>query len=135
MSPFFIIPPCLNPRIPFFFPPPAPAIAGQKLAFYHKPSQMPRYFLEVTYKGTNCSGFQIQDNAGSIQEEVEKALSVFFRAPVPLTGSSRTDTGVHAVQNFFHFDFQGIIEENILYNLNALLPADIAIKNITPDND
>ncbi|HZE83816.1 MAG TPA: tRNA pseudouridine(38-40) synthase TruA, partial [Puia sp.] len=68
---------------------------------------MPRYFLEVSYKGTAYSGFQIQDNAGSIQEEVEKALSVFFRAPVPLTGSSRTDTGVHAVQNFFHFDFQG----------------------------
>jgi tRNA pseudouridine38-40 synthase len=96
---------------------------------------MPRYFLEVSYKGTNYSGFQIQDNAGSIQEEVEKALAVFFRAPVTLTGSSRTDTGVHAVQNFFHFDFQGLIEQKILYNLNALLPGDIAIKNILPVNE
>jgi tRNA pseudouridine38-40 synthase len=49
---------------------------------------MPRYFLEVAYKGSNYSGFQVQDNAGSIQEEVEKALAIFFRQRVGLTGSS-----------------------------------------------
>jgi tRNA pseudouridine38-40 synthase len=93
---------------------------------------MPRYFLEVSYKGTNYSGFQIQENAGSIQEEVGKALAIFFRKEIPLTGSSRTDTGVHAYQNYFHFDFEGIIEKESLYNINALLPADIALKGIFP---
>jgi tRNA pseudouridine38-40 synthase len=93
---------------------------------------MPRYFLEVAYKGTNYSGFQIQDNASSIQEEVEKALAVFFRQPLTLTGSSRTDGGVHAWQNFFHVDFDGIIAPRSLYNINALLPRDIVLKNFYP---
>ena len=91
---------------------------------------MSRYFLEVAYKGTLYSGFQIQDNATSIQEEVEKALAIFFRAPIPLTGSSRTDTGVHAMQNYFHFDYQEIIDKKALYNINAILPADIVLKDV-----
>ena len=93
---------------------------------------MPRYFLEVAYKGTHYSGFQIQDNATSIQQEVEKALEVFFRLQFSLTGSSRTDTGVHAHQNFFHFDYEGVIDKKILYNLNSILPPDIVIKGFHP---
>jgi tRNA pseudouridine38-40 synthase len=93
---------------------------------------MPRYFIEVAYKGTHYSGFQVQDNAGSVQEEVEKALAVYFRSTLALTGSSRTDTGVHARQNFFHVDFEGIIEPSSIYNLNAILPADIVILSILP---
>jgi tRNA pseudouridine38-40 synthase len=93
---------------------------------------MPRYFLEVSYRGTNYSGFQVQENAVSIQEEVEKALAVFFRKPVILTGSSRTDAGVHAHQNFFHFDYESVIAEKSLYNLNAILPADIVIRRLLP---
>ncbi|MHA4812107.1 tRNA pseudouridine(38-40) synthase TruA [Flavitalea flava] len=89
---------------------------------------MPRYFLEVAYKGTNYSGFQIQENAGSIQEQVEKALATFFRVKITLTGSSRTDTGVHAHQNFFHFDFEGEIAARSRYNVNAILPGDIVLK-------
>jgi tRNA pseudouridine38-40 synthase len=93
---------------------------------------MARYFLEVSYKGTNYSGFQIQENAGSIQEEVERALETFLRKKIGLTGSSRTDTGVHALQNFFHFDYEGVIEDQSLYNLNSLLPGDISVRNIFP---
>jgi tRNA pseudouridine38-40 synthase len=94
-----------------------------------------RYFLEVAYKGTSYSGFQIQDNANSIQEEVEKALGVFYRVPFELTGSSRTDGGVHAFQNFFHFDTELIIERKALYNINAILPPDIVLKNAYPVAD
>lgn len=65
---------------------------------------MPRYFIEVSYKGTAYSGFQIQNNAVTIQSEVEKALRIFFKQTFSLTGSSRTDAGVHALQNYFHFD-------------------------------
>jgi tRNA pseudouridine38-40 synthase len=93
---------------------------------------MPRYFLELAYKGANYSGFQIQENATSIQQEVEKALATFFRTPLELTGSSRTDGGVHALQNFFHFDYEGTIEKKNLYNINAILPPDIVLKNFYP---
>jgi hypothetical protein len=53
-------------------------------------SSMPRYFLEVAYKGTRYSGFQIQQNAITVQSEVEQALATLHRTPVSLTGSSRT---------------------------------------------
>jgi len=98
---------------------------------------MPRYFIEVSYKGTNYSGFQIQQNANSIQSEVAKALKIFFRKDFELTGSSRTDAGVHALQNFFHFDFdeQLNFENDFQYNLNALLPRDIVIKKVFPVKD
>ena len=93
---------------------------------------MPRYFLEVAYKGTNYSGFQIQDNAPSIQHRVEKALEIFLRQRLTLTSSSRTDAGVHAFQNFFHFDYEGVIDRRQLYNINAILPADIVLKDVRP---
>ena len=91
---------------------------------------MSRYFLELFYKGTSYSGFQVQANAGSIQEEVEKAFAVFFRKEIMMTGASRTDTGVHARQNYFHFDFEDPIEAETVYRLNAILPGDICIRGI-----
>jgi tRNA pseudouridine38-40 synthase len=96
---------------------------------------MQRYFLEVAYNGKRYSGFQIQHNAATIQSEVEKALAVLFRQPFNLTGSSRTDAGVHAVQNFFHFDTDIAIESRHLYNLNSILPFDIAVKGIYKVSD
>jgi tRNA pseudouridine38-40 synthase len=99
---------------------------------FFKRAAMPRYFLEVAYKGTQYSGFQIQKNAPSIQQELEKALETFFRIPIGLTGSSRTDGGVHAMQNFFHFDYQELIDKRGLYNINAILPPDIVLKDVLP---
>ena len=89
-----------------------------------------RYFLEVSYKGTNYSGFQSQKNANTIQAEVEKALKILLKEEIQLTGSSRTDTGVHALQNYFHFDTKNELSPQLLYNLNALLPGDIAMRNL-----
>jgi tRNA pseudouridine38-40 synthase len=96
---------------------------------------MPRYFLELSYKGTAYSGFQVQDNAATIQSEVEKALQTLFRQTFDLTGSSRTDAGVHANQNFFHFDTELALIPKHIYNLNALLPQDIAVKGLHPMPD
>src|SRR5687768_8065678 len=93
---------------------------------------MARYFLEVSYKGTNYSGFQTQINANSVQAEVEKAFLILQKEKVLLTGSSRTDTGVHALQNYFHFDFEGMINPQFAYKMNAILPGDIVIKRIFP---
>ncbi|RYZ41472.1 MAG: tRNA pseudouridine(38-40) synthase TruA, partial [Sphingobacteriales bacterium] len=91
---------------------------------------MPRYFLELAYKGTQYSGFQTQKNANSIQAEVEKAFETLHRQPVVLTGSSRTDAGVHALQNYFHFDFEKEINPQWQYKLNAILPRDIVLKSL-----
>lgn len=91
---------------------------------------MPRYFLELAYKGTAYSGFQVQDNANTIQAEVQQALEIIFRTTFALTGSSRTDAGVHALQNYFHFDTELPITGKIIYNLNALLPAAISVKGV-----
>lgn len=99
---------------------------------------MPRYFLEVAYKGTAYSGFQSQQNANTVQAEIEKAYQIIYKSKLSITGSSRTDTGVHARQNFFHFDsmLPLLLESNtekeprFIYKLNAILPADIVIKSI-----
>lgn len=91
---------------------------------------MNRYFIELAYLGRGYAGFQIQENAITIQSELEKALKVLYREPVGLTGSSRTDAGVHARQNYFHFDTDLVIEPASIYNLNAILPAGIVVRNI-----
>jgi tRNA pseudouridine38-40 synthase len=95
---------------------------------------MSRYCLEVFYKGTAYAGFQVQENANTVQAEVEKALQIYFRSPFELTGSSRTDAGVHALQNFFHFDHAESFSDEVLqdapYHLNAILPEDIVIRSL-----
>ncbi len=92
---------------------------------------MPRYFLEVAYDGTEYGGFQIQNNAVTIQSEITTALKVFYKKNFELTGSSRTDAGVHAHQNFFHFDSESEFPDPAgdVYNLNAILPEDIVVKS------
>ena len=96
---------------------------------------MPRYFLEVAYKGTAFSGFQSQENANTVQAEIERAIQILQKDSVEMTGSSRTDAGVHALQNFFHFDYKGTINPHFTYKLNAILPGDIVIKNLKPVPD
>ena len=54
---------------------------------------MQRYFIELAYKGTKYSGFQVQENAQTIQSEIEKALKIYYKEVFTLTGSSRTDAG------------------------------------------
>ncbi len=97
---------------------------------------MVRYFIEVSYKGTKYSGFQVQQNAITIQSEIERALLTCFRESFQLTGASRTDAGVHALQNFFHFDVETDLQlfnfGKSLYSLNSILSDDIVIKRIFP---
>ena len=95
---------------------------------------MARYFIQVSYKGANYAGFQIQKNANSIQAEIEKSLKIFFKVDFTLTCSSRTDAGVQALNNYFHFDSDIIPNQDkltkIIYNLNSILPRDIVLKSI-----
>jgi tRNA pseudouridine38-40 synthase len=109
---------------------------------------MPRYFLEVSYKGSNYSGFQSQKNTDrTIQAEIEKAFTTLHREKISLTGSSRTDAGVHAFQNYFHFDTDILLHQGagdkgdlhlnefkipFIYKMNAILPSDIVISKLLP---
>ncbi len=92
---------------------------------------MPRYFIELSYKGTDYSGFQSQQNTqNTIQAELEKAFKILHKDDVLLVGSSRTDAGVHALQNYFHFDYSGAIHPQFVYKMNAILPVEIVVKEI-----
>lgn len=91
-----------------------------------------RYFIECAYRGTNYSGWQIQDNEITVQSEIEKALSTLLKHKIDITGSSRTDTGVHAIQQMAHFEMVNEILDcdNLVYRMNKLLPLDISVQKI-----
>jgi tRNA pseudouridine38-40 synthase len=88
-----------------------------------------RYALELAYRGTNYHGWQIQPNASSVQEEIERRLSQLTgNIPVSVVGCGRTDTGVHASYYVLHFDSAKELDANqLVYKLNKMLPADISI--------
>jgi len=90
-----------------------------------------RYFIELSYNGTPYHGWQRQPNAISIQEVLENALSTLLRMKIQIVGAGRTDTGVHAKQIMAHFDSNNILDvDQLLYKLNAILPAHIAVRKI-----
>ena len=91
---------------------------------------MARFFIEVGYNGTDLCGFQIQDGQETVQSVVSAALQTVIKEPIALTGSSRTDAGVHAKQNFFHFDTEQTITPKHIYSLNAILPPTVVIHHI-----
>lgn len=94
-----------------------------------------RYFIEFSYFGKNYFGYQIQPDQISVQEVLEHALSTILREKIKITGAGRTDTGVHAKRIFAHFDTANPPIENLTYQLNSFLPADIAIQNVFPVKD
>ena len=90
-----------------------------------------RFFIELSYKGTNYHGWQVQPNANSVQEELNKALSTILNTEIELVGAGRTDSGVHAKQMFAHFDCKMELNmEKIVAQLNSFLANDIAIHNL-----
>ena len=93
---------------------------------------MQRYFIQLSYDGTAYHGWQIQPNGISVQETLEKALSVVARETVAVTGAGRTDSGVHASFYVAHFEVEreNLDNDKIIHNLNCLLPGDIAIQRI-----
>jgi tRNA pseudouridine38-40 synthase len=95
---------------------------------------MTRYFIELSYDGTNYHGWQVQDNAVTVQETIEKAFSTLLKEKIGITGAGRTDTGVHASYFVAHFDHEkDDIDQNeaLVFKLNSFLPNDIAIHAIS----
>ncbi|MBO4820051.1 MAG: tRNA pseudouridine(38-40) synthase TruA [Prevotella sp.] len=97
---------------------------------------MGRFFITFSYDGTRYHGWQIQPNGNSVQAELQNALAILLRQPVEVVAAGRTDAGVHAAKMVAHFDtdvpFQTL---QLAYQLNRLLPRDIAVGHIRAVSD
>ncbi len=104
-----------------------------------------RLFLQLQYNGSNYHGWQIQPNAKSVQQEIERSLSLILQEDISVVGCGRTDAGVHASKYFLHFDLDNNIENEklnniqkfiykdthqFIYKLNGILPEDIKIEKV-----
>ncbi|RXP45213.1 tRNA pseudouridine(38-40) synthase TruA [Lutibacter sp. HS1-25] len=95
-----------------------------------------RYFIEFAYKGTNYHGWQLQPNAVTVQELLNKAFSVILKEDINVSGAGRTDAGVHASQMYAHFDIENELAiDKIVYKVNALLPNDIVVYDLLKTTD
>ncbi len=97
-----------------------------------------RYFLELNYNGSAYFGWQRQNGQQSVQQTLEESLSTLLRAPIPVTGAGRTDTGVHASYYVAHFDCNTLIADprQTVYKVNRILPHDISVwslKEVAPE--
>ena len=93
---------------------------------------VPRYFFRISFQGTRYHGWQIQENAHTVQEEFNSKLGMILQQEINSIGCGRTDTGVHALDFVVHADLEkGISDpDKLKYNLNNVLPPDIAVKEL-----
>jgi tRNA pseudouridine38-40 synthase len=94
-----------------------------------------RYFIRLSYDGTNFCGWQNQKNGDSIQGSIEQALTTLFREKQAILGCGRTDVGVHADDYYAHWDYCGEVDDKVVMKLNSILPRAIAIKEIFEVNN
>ncbi|MEM1322812.1 MAG: tRNA pseudouridine(38-40) synthase TruA [Bacteroidota bacterium] len=95
-----------------------------------------RYFAELSYRGTHYCGWQRQPNSPSVQEAIETQLSLILQQETSIVGCGRTDTGVHALHYFMHFDLpESTLPPNFLHRLNKMLPQDIVLHRLLPVAD
>ena len=94
-----------------------------------------RYFIKISFRGTHYHGWQIQPNAATIQEIINRDLSLLLGEEIKVTGCGRTDTGVHARVFYAHFDAErdSLSEEkDLIFRINGKLPPDIAVHDLLP---
>lgn len=90
---------------------------------------LPRWKCTVAYDGTGFQGWQSQPGGHSVQDAIERRLREIFRRPVRIHGSGRTDAGVHALGQVFHFDAEWAHgPEKLLAALAGGLPAAIQVR-------
>ena len=95
-----------------------------------------RYLAKVSYDGSSYSGWQIQPNVTTIQEVIEKAISLINKKETSITASGRTDTGVHALGQVFHFDSSYDLDGKVWVKaINSKLPDDIRIQEVMKTSD
>ena len=89
-----------------------------------------------SYKGTNYYGWQKQVSFVSVQSTIEEVLSKVYDSPISITGSGRTDAGVHAFRQYFHYDCSKEKDlKQLVYALNKMLPEDIKILSLEVVDD
>lgn len=92
---------------------------------------MPRYKITIEYDGTDFSGWQIQPNAPTIEENLEKAFERICRESIDLIGQGRTDAGVHARGQVAHFDITSLDDpEKLIFGVNGLVMQEIRVQSI-----
>lgn len=92
---------------------------------------MNRYFIHFCFDGSKYHGWQIQPNSNTVQNELQKALTILLRNNIEVVGAGRTDAGVHARKMVAHFDFETELDlDQLSYRLNRLLPSDIAVSRV-----
>lgn len=92
-----------------------------------------RYFIRLSYKGTKYHGWQIQPNSTTIQEILNRDISLILSEKIELTGAGRTDSGVHAKVFYAHFDSSVSdlqTDTSLVFRINGKLPKDIAVQEI-----
>ena len=93
-----------------------------------------RYKIRLSYDGSAFCGWQIQNNAKTVQGELEKALKTFLGVPIPITGAGRTDTAVNAINYIAHFNIPDEIRVDaaqLCYKLNAITPREISVHEVS----
>ena len=93
-----------------------------------------RYKIRLSYDGSAFCGWQIQNNARTLQGELEKALSTLLGSPVQVTGAGRTDSDVNAIGYIAHFDVPDEVSveaAHLCYKLNAMLPREMAVHEVS----
>jgi tRNA pseudouridine38-40 synthase len=97
-----------------------------------------RYKIRLSYDGSAFCGWQVQNNARTVQGELEKALSTLLGTPVQVTGAGRTDSDVNAINYIAHFEVSdevSIEAAHLCYKLNAMLPHEMAVHEVSPAGD
>ena len=89
-----------------------------------------RYFIQLSYAGTNYSGWQVQPNGVSVQRVLNDKLSLKTGEKIEVTGAGRTDAGVHAEYFVAHFDAEKKLKDDFVKLMNRFLPKDIVIHKI-----
>lgn len=101
---------------------------------------MARYFITLSYDGSNYNGWQIQQNTNNtVQQVLEEKFRLIFKEKMSVTGCGRTDTGVHAKNYVAHIELSNELSTdlipNLIYKLNKILPSSISIGNIQKVKD
>ena len=97
-----------------------------------------RYKIRLSYDGSAFCGWQIQNNARTVQGEIEKAASTLLGVSVQVTGAGRTDTGVNAINYIAHIELPDEVSveaAHLCYKLNAMLPREVTVHEVSVAED
>ncbi len=90
--------------------------------------------IRLSYDGGAFCGWQVQNNDRTVQGDIEKALQTLTGQAIPVTGAGRTDSEVNAINYIAHFDIPDEVRidaEQLCYKLNAILPREVAVHEIS----